>query len=236
MWRYLLYPNANLTPLAMNAFDIFINFFVEMFRFDKLELILLVIISVPTIYAMLSGAPFVPTSMFQVERMLSAVPLKKGMILYDLGAGDGRLVYKANKDYGVKAIGYEFSPFVWMWSKFLKFFFWKSKADLRYGNFWKKDLTDADVILCYLLPGSMKKMYNELLPQLSPGTLVISHAFSIPGMEPIKTLPRLHEKKLGPVRVYKIVAKATAKVGSKQQNSPSTKKGAGRSKAKKQSK
>lgn len=187
----------------------------DLIHLDRLEIILLLIIIGPTIYAMASGAPFVPTPMFQVDRMLSAVPLKKGMTIYDLGAGDGRLVYKANKEYGVKSIGYEFSPFVWMWSKFLKFFFWRSDADLRYGNFWKKDLTDADVIVCYLLPGSMKKMYNELFPSLKPGTLIISHAFSIPDMKPIKELPRLREKRLGPIRVYKIEAKSKGKAHSK---------------------
>lgn len=191
----------------------------ELFDFSGLDLFLMLLIVGPTIYAMMAGAPFVPTPMRQVERMLSAVPLKKGMTLYDLGSGDGRLVYRASKDYGVRAIGYEFSPFVWLWSVFLKIVKWRSKAELRFGNFWKKDLSDADVIVCYLLPGTMEKMHKQLFPRLKPGTLIISHAFSIPDLKPIKTLDRLREQKLGPIRVYKIEEKKAAKTHSKPKKS-----------------
>jgi|GEM_PF-592249 len=232
----LLYPNRALTLLAMTVIEIFLTFIREMFRFDMMELIFLAIIIGPTLYAMLAGAPFVPTPMKQVERMLSAVPLKKGMTIYDLGAGDGRLVYRASKDYGVRAIGYEFSPFVWMMSKILQKTIWRSDAEMRYGNFWKKDISDADVIVCYLLPGSMKKIYEEIFPTLKPGTLIISHAFTIPHMKPVKVLERIREKKLGPIRVYKIGSKATSKKGSKKRSPQKTKKKGSGSKAKPKSK
>lgn len=171
-------------------------------NFSKLELFIFFIIVIPTLYTMIKGAPFVPTQMPQVNRMLKEAKLKPGMTLYDLGAGDGRLVHKAAKEYEVHAIGYEYSPLVWIWSKFLSIF-WKTKAQLRYGNFWSKDISDADVIVCYLLPHSMKRMEIEILPKLKKGALIISHAFSIPNLEPVKKLPRLHAERLGPVWIYK---------------------------------
>jgi len=98
--------------------------------------------------------------------------------------------------------GYEFSPLVWMWSKFLSIF-WRSKAKLKYGNFWTKDFSDADVIVCYLLPGAMKKMKDKIFPQLKPGAYIVSHAFHLPGYEPLKKLPRLKAERIGSIWVYK---------------------------------
>lgn len=168
-----------------------------------LELLAYAILIIPTCYAMIAGAPFVPTEMVQVERMLKAADLKPGMKIYDLGSGDGRLVHTAAKKYGANAVGYEFSPLVWVWSKFLSLFWWRSKAHLKYGNFWKKDLSDADVIFCYLLTHSMKRMKEHLIPQLKPGALIVSHAFVIEGVEPWKKIPRLREEKLGPIWIYR---------------------------------
>lgn len=171
-------------------------------HYSLLELAGYAIFLIPTTYAMIAGAPFVPTEMEQVERMLKAANLKPGMKVYDLGSGDGRLVHKAAKQYGAIAVGYEFSPLVWLWAKFLSIF-WRSKAKLRFGNFWKKDLSDADVIFCYLLNHSMNRMETYLLPQLKPGALIVSHAFQIKGLKPWKELPRIRDRKLGPVWIYK---------------------------------
>lgn len=168
-----------------------------------LEILGYAILIIPTCYAMIAGAPFVPTEMVQVKRMLKAAGLKKGMKVYELGSGDGRLVHHAAKDYGVQAVGYEFSPLVWLWSKFLSLFWWRTSAKLKFGNFWKKDFSDADVIFCYLLTHSMKRMKDQLIPQLKPGALIVSNAFIIEGVEPWKKLPRIREQKLGPIWIYK---------------------------------
>ncbi len=177
--------------------------FLQFINFTWIEIVIYAIILVPTFYAMIKGAPFVPTQMTQVKRMLSIVPLKKGMKLYDLGSGDGRLVHEAAKHYNVDAVGYEFSPLVWLWSVILSYV-WRSKAQLRFGNFWKQNLSDADVIVCYLLPNAMKQMKQRLMPQLKPGALIISHAFQIPDLKAYKSLPPDPDQRIGAVWVYKI--------------------------------
>ena len=170
---------------------------------STLEWFLIILLLIPTLYAMVKGAPFVPTPMPQVRRMLSAANLKPGMVVYDLGAGDGRLVHTAAKLYKAKAIGYELSPVVWAWSIVLSCFWWSS-AKLRFGNFWTKDISDADVIVCYLLPPAMENLKKKLLPQLKPGALLVSHAFEIPGWKAHKCLERNREEKLAPVWIYRI--------------------------------
>jgi SAM-dependent methyltransferase len=179
-------------------------------HFSTFEIVLMTLMVIPTVYSMITGAPFVPTEMRQVRRMLKAAELKKGQVVYDLGSGDGRLVHTAAREYGARGIGYEFSPFVWLWAKFLSLF-WRSKAELRFGNFWKADLRNADVIVCYLLPHSMERMKKDLLPQLKPGTLIVSHAFHIHGVKPWKEIPRIREERLGPIWIYKTTGEIRSK-------------------------
>jgi hypothetical protein len=191
-------------------------------KITTIELALLFLIGVPTIYTILVGVPFVPSSMTQVRRMLKAAELKPGMKVYDLGSGDGRLVHIASREYGAEAIGYELSPLVYFWSKITQVF-WKSKAKLRYGNFWKQDLSDADVIVCYLLPHTMKQVKNKLFSKMKPGALLISHAFSIKDHPEWKTLERDREKGLAPIWIYKIKEPTETKPQSNQKT-PSQKK------------
>ena len=58
-------------------------------HFSTFEIVLMTLLVIPTVYSMLTGAPFVPTEMKQVHRMLKAADLKKDKIIYDLGSGDG---------------------------------------------------------------------------------------------------------------------------------------------------
>ena len=66
-------------------------------------------------YSMFSGAPFVPTKMEKVKKMIEVSGLKEGEKMIDLGSGDGRIVCEAAKT-GAKCVGVEISPFLYWWS------------------------------------------------------------------------------------------------------------------------
>ena len=51
--------------------------------------------------------PFVPTPIEVIDSMLELAEVKKGDVLYDLGSGDGRIVIRAAKKYGIHAVGIE---------------------------------------------------------------------------------------------------------------------------------
>src|ERR1043166_3108391 len=51
--------------------------------------------------------PFVPTPPEVVDRMLEMAQVKSGDVIYDLGSGDGRIIIRASKRYGVKGVGIE---------------------------------------------------------------------------------------------------------------------------------
>ncbi len=151
--------------------------------------------------ALVNGAPFVPTPMKKVKKMVALAKIKKGQRVYDLGCGDGRFVYVAANEYGANATGIELSPIVYVLAK-IRGFFWGSKAKIKFGNFKLFDLSDADVIFCYLLPDTLKKIQPMLDKQFRPGTRIYSYAFEIPKWKLIKQEGRDAKANEAPVFVY----------------------------------
>ena len=92
-----------------------------------LEILFLLAIFIPTVIAFVIGAPWVPTPMARVRRVLELAKIKPGQRIYDLGCGDGRFVQTAAREYGADAVGLELSPIVYAWAR-IRNFFMKSKA------------------------------------------------------------------------------------------------------------
>jgi SAM-dependent methyltransferase len=130
---------------------------------------------------MQAGPPFVPTPKKTVQDMMKLAAIKPGDIVYDLGCGDGRLLIAA-AEKGAVAIGYELSMPTYLLARFRTF--GRTNISVRYGDFWKKDLSDADVIVCYLLMQKMKIFEETIWLRLKPGARVVSHSFTLPNIKP----------------------------------------------------
>ena len=72
----------------------------------------------------------------------------------------------------------------------------------RRQNFWKADLSEADVVFCYLYPDVMKKLAAKLASGLKPGAVVVSSHFSLPGFAPSKVLRLKRSLHSDPVYIY----------------------------------
>ena len=137
----------------------------------------------PGLYAAFTSGPFVPSARKRHKTMLKLAELTDADTVYDLGCGDGRLVFSASK-FSSKACGYDLSIPLVLYGKLISLFY--PKAQIRFGNIWKQDYNDATVIFCYLLPGAMKQFHKEVWPKLKKGTRVISNAFEIHDLKPLK--------------------------------------------------
>lgn len=132
------------------------------------------------------GAPFVPLEPDVVERIMKMADVKKGDIFYDLGSGDGRNVIAAAQR-GAKAYGIEFDPFRVWYSRFCIFLFGLSgRAKIIRSDFFKIDLSKADVVTAYLLQETNDKLFPKLEKELKDGARVVGAAFNFPKWKPVK--------------------------------------------------
>ena len=124
------------------------------------------------------GSPWVPTTFKMVHKMLDLAEIKPGDLVYDLGCGDGRIAVIAARKYQARVVGIELNPLLWLWCQIvITIFGLRNRVKVVLGNFYKQDLHNADVVVCYLLPNTNKKLEGKLLRELRSGTRVISNTF-----------------------------------------------------------
>ncbi len=151
------------------------------------SLIVFAAILVFMVWSQVFGAPWIPTSHKTIQKMLQLARLKPGETLYDLGSGDGRIVIDAAKDFGALAVGIEIDPVRYYWAK-LSILRLKLQGDAKVilGNFFKNNLSQADVVTLYLLQETNVKLMKKLSEELKPGTRIVTKTFTLPGWQTIR--------------------------------------------------
>ena len=161
------------------------------------------VLSTSLVLPVTQGALYVSTSRVRISAFLEAVPMRAGQLLVDLGCGDGRVLRKARSRYGVRAIGYELNPFAYFKARLLCLGL--KGIVIRRRNFWKADLSDADVIFCYLFPDVMKNLSAKLRSEeLKSGALIVSCNFALPGFTPERVLRPDSSLHRDPIYVYRL--------------------------------
>jgi len=117
--------------------------------------------------------------------MLELAQVRPGERLIDLGAGDGRIVIEAARDFGANALGVELHP--------QRYAIIRNNAAALKPNlqairqsFFHTDLSNADIVTMYLLPSVNEALRKKLERELRSGARVISHDFSIPDWTPAR--------------------------------------------------
>jgi len=143
--------------------------------------------------------PFVPTPMDVVDKMLELAEVKKGDVVYDLGSGDGRIVIRAAKKFGVRAVGIEMDRLLLDKArKDAKAAGVSHLVEFRAEDAMKVDLTKATVVTLYMLPWFNEAMKPSFKKYLKPGARIVAHDFGIEGWEPDKSVKLTDpEKKVG---------------------------------------
>jgi len=133
--------------------------------------------------------PFVPTPIEVVDKMLGLAEVKKGDVVYDLGSGDGRIVIRAAKKYGVRAVGIEMDRLQLAKArKDAKAAGVSHLVEFRAEDAMKVDLSKATVITLYMLPWFNDAMKPSFKKYLKPRARIVAHDFGIAGWEPDKTV------------------------------------------------
>jgi len=117
--------------------------------------------------------------------MLTLAGLRRGETLFDLGAGDGRIMIEAARKFGARAVGIEIDPErVTRIQDRLRST--GIKADIIQADFMKVDLSSADVIAIYLSESVNANLAPKLERELRAGARVVSLDYPLPGWPPEK--------------------------------------------------
>jgi len=157
----------------------------------------LLLLEIPLILGIISVATqsgfFVPLPMETVRKILRSAKIKKNDVLYDLGSGDGRIVITAAKEYGIKTVGIEKNSILQWLSKWnLKRHSVLDRVKLIKDDFFKHDLSDANVVIVYLTPRLNAKLKPKLERELRKGSRVISASHVFKGWKEVAKIKTGH--------------------------------------------
>ncbi len=152
-----------------------------------LDVLPLLLIVISLYWTRTVGGPWVPSSMQMVRRMLEMAEVGPKDVVYDLGCGDGRMVLTAAMRYHARAVGIEIDPLRYLWCQFLiTILFQRKHVRIIFGNLFTKDLSEADVVMCYLMPDALAKLEKKLKKELQPRTRVVSNRFTFPTLDGVQ--------------------------------------------------
>lgn len=144
---------------------------------------LLALISAIFALGAILGAPYVPTLKKSGNDLLDMVNLNPGATIIDLGSGDGAFALQAAKR-GYKVIGYEINPILVLVAR-LRVMRYRNNVKIYLRDFWRTELPEADAIYVFLIDRYMQKLADKLAREIKKPTLVVSHVFKMPGIEPV---------------------------------------------------
>ena len=152
-----------------------------------LDILPLLLIVISLYWTRIVGGPWVPSSMQMVNRMMEMAEVGPEDVVYDLGCGDGRMVLAAAMRYHARAVGIEIDPLRYLWCQFLiTILFQRKRIRIIFGNLFTKDLSEADVVICYLMPDALVKLEKKLKKELRDGARVVSNRFTFPTLDKVQ--------------------------------------------------
>ena len=127
---------------------------------------------------------WLPTPDAMVTRMLEAAKTTRADVVYDLGAGEGRIPIAAAKQFGDTAVGIEYDPsLAALARRNAARAGVADKVTILEGDILKEDFSKATVVTLYLLPDLNYQLRPRLLA-MRPGTRVVSHMWDMGEWEP----------------------------------------------------
>ena len=145
---------------------------------------LLVMLSI-VIGAVRTGISPMPSSRAAIKQLLAFVPDEGSGPIFELGSGWGTLAIPLARAHPQRlVICYELSTIPWLVSLLRARLSGVANLEIRRGDFFEADLSEAEAVVCYLYPGGMTRLKQKLEQELSGEAMVLSNTFAVPGWKP----------------------------------------------------
>ncbi len=133
---------------------------------------------------------FAPTPQAVADEMLKLARVGPDDVVYDLGAGDGRIVILAAQKYRAHGVGIELDPpLVEIARQVAREGEVSDRVTFIEGDLLTADISAATVVTLYLSPGVNARLEDKLKRELRPGTRIVSHQFGIGRWAPDVVVP-----------------------------------------------
>lgn len=121
-----------------------------------------------------------------VSKIVEIARVTPADVLFDLGCGDGRICIEAAKRYGARARGVEIEEYlITRFRELIKANNLQPLVSVSHGDLLDEDLSEATVIVTYLLPDALDKLTPKFLKLLSNTTKnvrIICNTWGIRGL------------------------------------------------------
>ena len=131
---------------------------------------------------------WVPTPDVFIESFFELAPVSESDIVYDLGSGDGRLLFAAVDKGAGRCVGIDLDTECVQASRETA----RNKSldgsiTFIEGDMMANDLSPASVVLAYLFGSGCAALRPKLEKELKPGSRVVMEMYPVPGWKPAKT-------------------------------------------------
>ena len=132
--------------------------------------------------------PFIPVPLNTLSHIYKALGVKEGSTVYDLGCGEGRVLFYLSKIMPKATyIGIENGPFPLILARARAWWHEKTtgtKIQIINQDFFNHNLSGATHIFAYLYPSVMDDLLPKLDRELTPGTRLVSMSFKFTQRQP----------------------------------------------------
>jgi SAM-dependent methyltransferase len=133
--------------------------------------------------------PYVQTPARVVREMLALAAVGPGDVVYDLGAGDGRIVIAAARELGARGVGVEIDPdLVAQARRDADRAGVGARVRFEARDLFETDVSEATVVTLYLSPEINARLRPRLLAELAAGSRIVSHQFPMADWTPARTV------------------------------------------------
>lgn len=157
-------------------------------------LILHLLLMIAVLVGFFYKVPYVPSQKSNILKMLDLANIQAGEHVADLGCGDGKILFYAEKfSNGSSFTGYEIAP-IPLILFFIRKFWFRSKVILIRKSFMESNLSKYNVLLLYLLPETLNALLPKFEKELPKGARIISNTFSFANKPPTQVLENENKK------------------------------------------
>ena len=123
------------------------------------------------------------------RKLLTIIPKRQGLKFADMGSGLANTLRDLALERPTQFFsGYETAPGPFVLSWILTRLKGLKNVNLKLKSIWNADLSEYDVVYCFLSPVPMTRMYEKAKAEMKPGSLFISNSFIVPDHNPDRTI------------------------------------------------